>query len=307
MSNTFALWSQHKSRISYGDEFLKECHGFNSIIRPVIGSNCCVLSLPKFFIDCILQKLNSESPKNKDFFEAVVKLPREWQFQVFAQIVVDEGSPDSNFQVFQMSTKTADGIELLIKSLNYLYTRTSRGFYIKTESFPAVKMDLEYALKTYGKFGGFWFKDNRFENAYKIIDPMLSENLRLADEKFENSLKDIKVVQKTFNYKDIKRFSGLSLTPIRTRMVKSIENRKIIKLDRNLYTFPENLKYSTFKWVRKTKEEKVLSIIKQLRIAKHEDILKLSKLSQTQMYRAINNLLNNGKINRVKRNIYQLQ
>lgn len=94
---------------------------------------------------------------------------------------------------------------------------------------------------------------------------------------------------------------------IRARMTKSIERGRIVRLDRNLYTFPENLKKINSGWLRKTKEEKVLSVIKQLEIAKHEDILKLSNLSQTQMYRAINNLLNDGKINRVKRNTYQFQ
>ncbi len=307
MTDSSALWTQHKSRIIYGAKFLKECHGFNSLIRLSIGSDCCVLSLPKFFIDGMLQKLNSESPKNKDFFESVINLPREWQFQVFAQIVVDEGSPDNNFQISQMTAKTADGIELLIKSLDYRYTRTSRGFYFKTESFPAIKADFEYALKTYGKFGGFWFKDKRFNRACKLIDPKFSENLRLADEKFSDALKIIKTRKKTFNYKDIKKFSNISLTPIRARMTKSIESGRIVRLDRNLYTFPENLKKINSEWLRKTKEEKVLSVIKQLKIAKHEDILKLSNLSQTQMYRAINNLLNDGKISRVTRNIYQSQ
>lgn len=103
------------------------------------------------------------------------------------------------------------------------------------------------------------------------------------------------------------KFADISFTPMFCRLRKSVKEGNMIRLDRDLYTFPENLKKIDAEWLGKTKEEKVLSIVTKLKVATHKDISDLSKLGQTQMYRAINNLLEDRKIIRVEKGMYQRQ
>ncbi|MBI5061725.1 MAG: hypothetical protein HZB67_05430 [Candidatus Aenigmarchaeota archaeon] len=304
---TFYSWFQHNKNIDYGSKFLKKAINYKPLIRVTSGSkNCSVISIPKFLADTILNELNCGSFKSKRFFEKVCELPRDWQFQVFAQLVVDEGSPDQDFKITQINKNITEGISLLLTSLSYQHTKTNRGVYINTESFPKIEDDFKNAKQKYGEFGGFWFKDERFEKACKFIDPKFSENLRVADEKFEKSLDMIREKNLIFTYKDIMKATDLSLTPVFARLGIAVKKGTVVRLNRDIYTFPENLQKIDAEWLRKTKEEKVLYAIQKLEDATYRDISKFTKLSEGQMWRAITNLLKNENIIRTDENRYRI-
>jgi len=302
MDDTSAYWIQHCDRINYGVEFLRATHKFESTPKLVTGSNCGAMSLPKFFVDSILNRLNSKSPKDMDFFEAVVKLPRDWQFQVFAQLVVDEGSPDTDFKIFQMNKNTADGIDILLKSLGYRYTRFSKGFYINTESFTDIKTDFGSAVKNFGKFGGFWFKDERFRVALRTSNPGLSRAYRIYGEKFSDVLNKLGK-RSMFTYKDMEARFGYDPRILRTRIDGAIRDRKLFKINRSLYTTNQTFDKRK-KWLSLSKEEKVLKIVHKYKIVDHVSLLKKSELSESQFYRAINNLLEEATIKRTRRGFF---
>lgn len=190
---TFSVWSQHHKNIHYGVELLKQTVNYEPPIRgPISGNkNCKVISIPKFLVDIIAKETDCHNFKSEKFFDKICKLPRNWRFQVFAQLVVDEGSPDNSFMIHQSSEDIRHGIMKLSNSLGYNFTQAKRGVYINTESIPEIEKDWKGAKQEFGYLGGFWFKDERFERACRLVDPKLSENMRLADKKFESALEII--------------------------------------------------------------------------------------------------------------------
>lgn len=239
--------------------------------------------------------------KSYEFFKAITNLPREYRFQVFAQLVVDEGSPDINFIISQAAKDVQKGILLLAKSLNYrcvLYKPTS--IYFHTENFPKIEKDYREAKKKFGEYGGFWFKDKRFEKACEQANPKISKHTRLFNEIFYKCLETFKK-KKIFTYTDIKSSAKMPESCLWTRMKRSVKRKHIVKINRNFYTFPEFLNIEDIKWLSLTKEEKMLHTFSKFKRPSFGDFTRVSGLGTSQTARAVRNLIKDGKITKYRR------
>jgi len=118
--NEVCRWSQNYPHIKYGVRLLKKTIGFTPIVRSCSRSkNCRTILIPRFLMKMVAATLKTSDMKSYEFFKELSKLPRAYKFQVFAQLVVDEGSPDRTFIISQSDKCVQRGIFLLAKSLSY--------------------------------------------------------------------------------------------------------------------------------------------------------------------------------------------
>lgn len=294
--NRVCCWVQHKRNIDWGAALISFVSGHEPKIKH--KENSAMFTIPRFLVRASSNILGREFSKT-NFLEDICNLPRYWRFQVFAQLVVDEGSPDADFKIFQSNNEILNGIEKLVNSLGYVNTKYNRLIYISTESLPAVKKDLEDAKRIFGKLGGFWFKDERFEKALECVDPEFSKIRRINNEKFDNVIRKIRKKGKTVSYNELNRKVGIPDGSFLTRVRRAIRNGSLIKIRYGLYTFPEYKNDKNIRWLLLSKEEKVLKVLKNKEYLMFREIKELTNLSETQLYRAIHNLFGCGKMQKI--------
>jgi hypothetical protein len=295
--NEVCRWSQNYPNINYGVRLLKKAVNFTPEVQRCSNSeNCRVILIPRFLIKMAATTFKINSMKSYEFFKKISKLPREYRFQVFAQLVVDEGSPDRTFIISQSAKCVQRGIFLLAKSLSYrcvLYKPTS--IYFHTENFPKIDNDYRKAKKKFGEYGGFWFKDKRFEDACSQINPESSRHKRLSDKEFVACLKILKK-KEIFSYRDIRSITKMPESCLWTRIRRSIKYKYIIRINRNFYTFPEFLNRKDVKWLSLTKEEKAIFTFSKFNKPSFGDFMRISRLGTSQTARAVRNLVEDCKI-----------
>lgn len=305
--NECCKWNQKSSNIHWGIDLIEHVINHEPNSWDCINSNCKTFTIPKFLVESIALFLNLKSGqiKSYEFFEKVCKLSNEWRFQVFAQLVVDEGSPIQCFIIAQRDQEIKRGILNLIKSLGYSGNEIEDGIYIFTESFPKIKENLKSAKKKFGKSGGFWFKDEKFEKACRVVDPEYSKTLHSNDKKFVEAIEKLKN-KRIFSYRDLVDLTNIAPGAISKRINRLLKENKITRLRKNLYIFPELIDKEELEWLRLSKEEKVLKFFPKSGFVKCNNVFKKSKLSSTEFYRAINCLLKEDKIRRPKKGFYAL-
>jgi len=295
--NEVCRWSQDYRNIIYGTRLLKKAINFVPEVRNCSKSkNCKTILIPRFLIKMAIKIFKINKMKSYEFFKSITKHSREHQFQVFAQLVVDEGSPDRNFIISQATKSVQKGILLLAKSLNYscvLYKTNNIYFY--TENFPKIEKDYKEAKKKFGKYGGFWFKDKRFEEACKQVNTEISRYAKLFNEEFGKCLSVLKK-KEIFTYRNLRKLVKMPESCLGTRIRRSIKCGHIIRINRNFYTFPEFLNREDVKWLSLTKEDKVLYTFSKLKKPSFGDFMRVSELGISQTARAVRNLMRDGKI-----------
>ncbi len=298
--NRMCIWTQHKMNIKWGARLI------DSVIKhkPRIKEkpNNCFITIPRFLVKATSNILERKFSKDT-FLEDVLNLPRMWRFQVFAQLVVDEGSPDCDFRIAQNKGVIKDLIQQLAISLGYKTSEYKESVHISTESFPLIMKDIKKAKSIFGELGGFWFKDERFDIALENTNPKYSIAMRVNKEKFESVIEKLRKNKQIVTYKELESRVGIPTSSFLTKMRRALKDGSLIKLCYGFYTFPEYSENENIKWLKLSKEEKILKVLEN-RILRQNELKELTNLGETQLHRAINNLLGSRKIQRIGRGKY---
>jgi hypothetical protein len=291
-------WSQNYPNILWDVKLIRKLLNFKVKYRPVDSRKCCVINIPKVLVESIAIFLNLKSTeiKSDEFFSKLCELPRKWQFQVFAQLVVDEGSPDNVFIVSQYHPAVKNGIICLLKNLGYQFSEIKNGIYIHTESFPLIQQDLRIAESTFGKIGGFWFKRDRFRDACIEINSEFSKNTRLYNSEFANIISNLKLLQKIFTYGELKKLVSMPEEALIRRINRSIKSKIILKIGYGMYVFSEHSNDTDVLQASLSKEEKILNVLSKTRRIRANKLLQETKLSKGSLFRGIKNLIDSGDI-----------
>lgn len=191
-----------------------------------------------------------------------------------------------------------------MRSLGYSGVEVKNGVYVYTESFPGIKKDLDNAKKKFGDIGGFWFKDERFEKACKVVDPEYSKTVHLNDKKFIEVIEKLKP-KGEFSYKDLLSLSNMMYGAIFKRLNRLLDKNKIIRVGKGRYIFPETIDKNELNPIYLSKDEKVLYAISK-GFARRYEIMSITQLGSTEFFRATKILINKNKIRRVGWGKYKL-
>jgi hypothetical protein len=302
----YCRWTQKTCNIRWGVLLIKKIVNNTPKSRSKCGG-CKVLGIPSFIIQSIFYFLGMKGGqiKSQEFFEKVCNLHREWIFQVFAQLVVDEGTPDRTFTIAQYTKEVKEGIIHILDKLGYHFSDTKTGVYINTESFIQIKKDLENAKNKFGKIGGFWFKEYRFYIAFENVNPTLSRHSRIYTEYFNKGMRILKNSKKMFRYCELKRLSRIPDGSLVRRINKALKDGVIIKITHDLYCFSEYKNNKRIRWLGLSKYQKLLFVLSKYKIARTCKLISETELSDSEFYRGINCLIHNNRVTRKKIGIYE--
>ena len=215
-----AEWYQSGDKILFMEKLLNKLVRNNQIRSYVKDKKNDVrtISVPSHLVKLVCKSLNLNLTDfhSEEFFFKVSRLPVEFKFQVFLQFVVDEGhlrKDCSTLTVSQKKQNIRKGFMQLLDSLNFKFSKPQNPKHditIYAENFGIIQRYLEDSLKKYGRFAGFWFKEERFKEMFQIADRRLSrllvESARIDKEIFGK----LKGRREIFSYGDIRSFGRTS-------------------------------------------------------------------------------------------------
>ncbi|MGD2073079.1 MAG: hypothetical protein PVG65_06285 [Candidatus Thorarchaeota archaeon] len=301
-------WSQKSKNISWGVNLMSNILNYVPTIWDS-NSSCKTFTVPRVLLKAIYVALDlkKRTIKSYELFKKVCELPKDYRFQVFAQLVVDEGCPNYSFVISQKDEEVREGIYELVKSLDYPASKVKNGIYLSTESFPKIKEDLSEAKKKFGRLGGFWFKDKRFLTTCENTNLNYFKKIRKYDERFDRKIEKLKSKKKIiFRLRELRMLTDMQVDSILRRIDRLLNEGVLIRISKGVYCFPEKVSEETLEWLALDREEKILRLVSSREIINSEKLFKLSGMSDSEFYRVIKKLINEGKINRVKRGLYSI-
>ncbi len=209
-----AEWYQLGNRIKFMEDLLKTViaeYPVNSRIHSKCN-NISSISIPIHLIKLVCKSLDLELEKyfSIDFFKKVAMLPTEYKIQVFFQFIVDEGTiKGTTLTVSQKKKWSRNGFKILLDSLNFDHSNPNNDkddITIYNYNFPRILYYLKNAKKNYGNIAGLWFKEKKFIDGCKKMNPSHYPLIRKSMKINKEIFKKVRMNNTTFCYQDIKNF-----------------------------------------------------------------------------------------------------
>jgi len=211
-------WYQLGERIKYMEGLLDEVISSNPIKSRIKSKedNVHSITIPAHLIRLVCSSLNLElkSFYSVEFFKKVSKLPPQYSIQVFFQFLVDESYlKGTTLTVSQKKKWSRDGFKILLNGLGFDYSKPiddKQDITIYNYNFPQILCCLKEVKNRYGDIAGLWFKERKFIEACKKVNPshypLIRESMKVNKEIF----KKLKITKSIFNYQDIRNFGRTS-------------------------------------------------------------------------------------------------
>lgn len=209
-------WYQEHDKINYMKKLLYDVLG-KDIVKPIAKNKLVsYITIPSFLVRlaCKSVDLEIEYFHSGKFFEKISKLPVEYQFQVFAQFIVDEGHfKGTTFTISQKKQDIRRGFLKLLDSLGFEHSNpknTKQDITIYIYNYPKIIKYLDRAVIKHGNIAGFWFKEKEFRNIYKRCNPRNSKLIVESTKINKMIFEELKRKKGVFSYEDIKKFGRTS-------------------------------------------------------------------------------------------------
>ena len=209
-------WYQKHENIVYMEKLLQFLFQSGKITAYEKDKDMSSITIPSALVYLTCKSLDMELKEfnSENFFKKICNTFEEFQFQVFAQFIIDEGHfRYKTFTVSQKKQKTRKGFVILLDSLGFKHsTPKNNGDDITIYGFNYSKIlnYLDKATNEYGFLAGFWFKEKEFREICKRNNEKLSkaivENKKINDEIF----KRLKKKKAIFSYQDVRDFGRTS-------------------------------------------------------------------------------------------------
>lgn len=208
-----AVWYQSHKWIEYMVKLLNLILKTGSVKSRHKDEKISYVTIPSVltYLACKSLDLKLEKLSSLDFFKKVTQLPKEFQFQVFCQFILDEGHfKDTTLTIAQYKQETRKGLLMLLKNLDFEHSNprnNKNDITIYIYSFPKIIRILDEAIARYGNIAGFWFKENEFRAIYKKCDVERSRLIVEGKKINKEIFCKLREEKRIFSCRDIIRFS----------------------------------------------------------------------------------------------------
>jgi len=207
-------WYQSGRRIKYMEKLLDKVIKNNPINSKIKSKkdNVYSISIPSHLVRLVCKSLDLdlESFYSTEFFKVITKLPPQYSIQVFFQFIVDEGYlRDTTLTVSQKKKWSRDGFKILLDGLGFDYSKPindKQDITIYNYNFPKILDYLKEAKSRFGDFAGLWFKEKKFIEACKNVNPFIYPKIRESMRINKEIFNKLKTNKSMFICQDVKNF-----------------------------------------------------------------------------------------------------
>ncbi len=209
-------WYQKHDRIIYMEKLLQLLLKNQTISAYIKDQKISSMTIPSVLVYLICRSLDIELKEfdSKIFFERICKLSKIFQFQVFLQFIIDEGSfKGTTLTVSQWKPATRRGFVMLLDSLEIKHSNPKNNkndITIYGFNYSKILNHLNKAIDRYGFLAGFWFKEEEFREICENSNEKLSKAVVESRKINKKIFKKLEREKAIFSYQDIREFERTS-------------------------------------------------------------------------------------------------
>lgn len=209
-------WYQKHDRILNMEKLLQLILKEKTISAYTKDQKISSITIPSSLVYLVCRSLNIELKEfdSIKFFENVCKLSKVFQFQVFLQFIIDEGSfKDTTLTVSQWKPTTRRGFVMLLDNLKIEHSNPKNNkddITIYGFNYSKILNHLNKAIDRYGYLAGFWFKEEEFREICENINEKLSKAIVKSGKINKKIFKKLEKEKTIFSYQDIREFGRTS-------------------------------------------------------------------------------------------------